>query len=555
MSSVGGSDSSSSNKEAARRPQEDFRNRESDLVKKHRKELRKLSEQHYAQIEKLKEDHEQQINLLKNATRENVSERDHQYQKEIEGMRSLHRKQIQGISEENQRRETSYRDATQGDMKSLKDRNENRFNELNQDYKESLQSETKTFEKGISEAREAQEAAVEKNKQRLMAAHKEEVGALKEERNDTVRNLQNSYNQYREITNRERRDTQIRHLQDQHRASDNLLRVVGNERKSREDAHAILRDGFEDGLQKQKEGYEKAMRQERENQSLGSDQLKTTVFKRINDQVQSLENDNMSLRDSNVRAELKSKNETNREIKNIRDAYQRNVEHYKDQRDELVTEFNDRNHEDLEKVNKDYRKLMMNDNRFYRTKMDEQNRIFRNSYDSIKSDFEARNDQTAKKADQRVLNMYENTEKEKSRLIELQTETHAAGQRQKQDEIKKVRDSLETERVEMTARFEDRIRKQETQHAERMNLVVNKYEKQIQSLKDQIARDKNLADENLRRVTDEMTRSHKNQMDQLEAKNRERMRQINVQHGSEMQSVTKRHEERMDQVIGELKKS
>ena len=99
------------------------------------------------------------------------------------------------------------------------------------------------------------------------------------------------------------------------------------------------------------------------------------------------------------------------------------------------------------------------------------------------------------------------------------------------------------------------LRKHELHNTERMNIIVNRYEKQIQILKDQLLREHKSNDDNVKRLTDELARTHKMEMDQVEAKNRAKLRQLNDMHAQELRSLTKRNEERMDQVIGELKKS
>ena len=127
--------------------------------------------------------------------------------------------------------------------------------------------------------------------------------------------------------------------------------------------------------------------------------------------------------------------------------------------------------------------------------------------------------------------------------------------RNKEEELRAQRIQLEAEKNQTIERMQDMLRKHELHNTERMNIIVNRYEKQIQILKDQLLREHKSNDDNVKRLTDELARTHKMEMDQVEAKNRAKLRQLNDMHAQELRSLTKRNEERMDQVIGELKKS
>ena len=101
----------------------------------------------------------------------------------------------------------------------------------------------------------------------------------------------------------------------------------------------------------------------------------------------------------------------------------------------------------------------------------------------------------------------------------------------------------------------EHIQKQEIKHQERMSQVVSKYEKQVQALKDEMAKEKHANDENMKRLVDEMQRMHKVALDQQDAKTRERVRQLSQQHAEELRTLNRRNEEKIEQVVGEVKRT
>lgn len=556
MSSVGGSDSNrGSDNENVRRKFEDARQRESELVKRQQKEIRRLNEQHYAEVERLKDDHNLQMQELQKGSRDAISARDHQYQQEIEDVRNLHRRQLQSQAEDNQKRDEVLRKAVKTDQASQQKTSDDRYEQLSHDYREKLLAQEESFRTSLGEGREAQAKAIADNRDRLEKAHEIETDQIRQERAETVRKMQKEMDDYRGYVTRERVDHDAQDFRKRVQGEKGLIEAVRRERAARVDSEDELRTGFRDGLADVRDRYGRAMKEKSEQMEQGGFELKHGTIARMDDQVRRLEADNNRMKDDNARAQVKLKREMKRELNNYRDAFKKNMDNFQDQRDEAVRQSNDQNHRDVGKLRADLEDQMLESNRYYRGQMDEQNRIFRTAYDRLKGDYESRQDQLKDTADGRIKHLMEVTESEKARMIELSNENHKAGQRLKADQMKALRDAMDNDKQEAINRLQDYVRKQELQHAERMNLVVSKYEKQVQDLKDQLVRESKQNDENMKRLTDEMGRLHKMELDQVDAKNRERMRQLNTQHGNELRTVNRRHEEKLDQVISEMKKT
>lgn len=555
MSSVGSSDGSNNrNDEVVRRNREEYQAQSSEQTKKHQKELRRINEQHYAEMERLKTDHNEKMKSMAGASKDAISERDHKYQQEMEDMRAMHRKQIQHLADENGRREETLRAASDSDTNQHKKNTMERFDKLSDDYMKQTRNQEANFQRGLAESREAQEQAVAESRKKLQDHHKTETDAMRNERNEAVGNLQRHYKDYRDNAEGRLKSQELRHMQDQRRASDSMLRAVKHERDVRVESEEILRDGFKDGLRDTRERFEEAQKKERDASKLVMGNLKTSAIDRIDNQVRRLEMENQDLKESKVRNELQMKQKQNREIDNIRDAFGDNMRDLAGQRDEAVRQANNANREDVLKVHKDLGKQLVDTNRFYRERMDESNRINREAFENIKSDFDGRNAQTKSIADQRVALIYDQSEQAKSRMIEKQQLEHEAQQLSKHDEMKQLRNTVDSEKNAAVRRVHEQMQKQELMHTERMANVVNKYEKQITALKDQMMRDKLAADDNLKRTVAELQRAHQNAMDQVDAKNRDQMRQASTTHSDEIRQLNKRHEAKLDQVITEVKK-
>lgn len=327
------------------------------------------------------------------------------------------------------------------------------------------------------------------------------------------------------------------------------------ERSARRQSEEVLRQGFNDGLEKMRDRYDKAERAEHDAQKMSSDHLKASAQDRIDGQVHRLEQENLDLKDARVAEELKMKNRKDREVKNVASSYQKNVDELSDRLKETLDQSNERNHRNIDQVRKEASEQAVERSRYYRRQMDHENRINRQAYSALKDDLTSRNEQAQALADARVRHVVDDTEETKARLVELQKDNLIESQRAKQDQIKQVRDAMTDEKNQALNRMQEQIRKQEAQHLEKMTSVVAKYEKQVQSLKDQLVKERKSNEENLKRTVDEMRRANKVALDQADAQNRDRMRQVNLQHTEELRTMSRRNEEKLDQLVGQVKKT
>lgn len=560
MSSVGSSDSSNASKRSdgndnARRSAEASKKREGELAKKQAAEVRRINEQHYAELEGMKKSHQSQMANLRSDTHEAISQRDHKNMQEIEGVRDVYRKQLQEQAEESSRREGQLRKATGNDNSQLKNSADNRIQRMAEDFQKNLNDKQEMFNETLAENRQKQRQAIDDNREGLTRHYEGELSAVKEERAEKVSGLQKGYEDYRSSAESRLKDQEIRHFQDQRRGSNAMLRAVNKERFAAQDTQEQMREGFKDGINKTQERFAQKDLRERELNHAFRDQMKAGVIDRINNQVSRLENENDDLKNVGARKEMNLKQNFAREKMNLANAFQKNMDAYKNERDEAVRQANEGSHRDVAHVRGELEQLAVETNRGYRSRQDELNKINTLAFDNLKRDTEMRHKATQDTADVRVMNLYNQTAEEKNRLIELQKQNHIASQHSHQDDLRNLRNIMDNDKQIAVAAMSEHIQSQEIKHADRMNQVVSKYEKQVQGLKDDLMRVRKENDADMKRVVDEMQRQHKLALDQMDAKSRDQLRQVNKQHSEELRTQSKRGDDKLEQLLGEIKRS
>lgn len=555
MSTINSADNSSRQDDVIRRNREDARQSESEMVKKHQKELKRLAEQHHADLERLEKSHQRQITELKKQTQDSISKRDHRYQKEIDGLRDLHRKQLQETATNAAKNVELTRKTTGNEVEMSKARNDQRVQDLNDSYRESLTKAEQNHEEQLNRVREEQQKSVQDYRERMNTKHQKEVEILTENSQKEAQDKDLRDRNYRRTTEARYREQEMRHMLGQQKASEDLVDAVKHERLSQTENEKVLRQGFKEGLQTMRERYDEAVGREREAAETASRGTKADVYERVTGQMRSLERENSEIKQQNVRNELNMKREKDREVQNTKTAYQANVEEALKARDQAVRDNNAINSRDIHAIREKDSALMMKQSQQFLEKMDGQEARHKTDIDVMEGAFNARLDHGKNVTDQRVKQILNQTEADKARLAEYHDTSLQALSRGYRDETTELRLALEKDKLQTVERMKDLVRKQEIQHNDKLQALSAKYEKEIMRLSDELNKTKRNHDEEMKRVVSQMQRNHQNELDAQNLQYQEKMRKTQDQHSEEMRVSTQRNQERFDQLITTMKKA
>ena len=557
MSSVGNSDSAdrAADKNLLRRTRDEFRNRESDLIKRQNVEARRVAERNADEIATLKEKHSEQLDSARDHSHDAITKQDHRYQREIEDIRNLHRKQLQSSADETSQREKTFRRAINSDTTNRAKHNDERFDKLNDDFKTKSQAEAENYGERIREGRETQEKSVGTMREKLIDRHETEMDALRTTLQDKIAKEEGNFSAYRREIAGQRREAQTHDLQQGKEQSEKLMSAVRNERLDRSQNEAHLREDYSESLGDQRERYAEALERTQDEFKEASSDFRAQSQDRGTGKINSLRRENKDLREQNVRDVSQVKHASAKELKNARDSFQKNVDAYRRERDESSHRVNAGDRREVRQMREGLEQRVRDEAAGAREKMDDQTRTYKREFENVKDQYEDRIELKDNLSERRVEHVIGEATDEKARLTQLNEDNHQAAQRSKQDEMKALRSTLESDKRGSVDSMREMMRKQELHHAERMGSVVAKYDKQIQSLKDEMTRERRLGTETTKRSIDELRRAHQLDMDQAETKNRAKLTEATARHEQEVRNVSKRYEEKLDQVLAEMKKS
>lgn len=561
MASVSGSDSSSSSAPASssrndeiRKNREEYQQNESDMVKRHQREIKRLNEQHATEVESLKQEHNRQIAEIQKNSSKSLTEKDQRYQSEIDNIRSMHRKQLQSTADDQQKREETLKTAIASDRDEEKQRNDQRVQQLGDDYKRDVGEKDARLTEGMTRDREEQLRGLNEQREKIEKAHQVEMENSRKSANERIGQLQKDFGNYRRETVDQKQKSDVKHLEDTQRQGDNFVRTVAKERTERAEAEAKMQDANSEGLQGVRDGYRRNLDKKQADLDAARTEMEDDYHGHIAPELRRLTDDNEQLKVSNEKYDRKHDLSRAREMANFRDGYQKNIDNFRMQRDEAVRTGNDRRTKDINDLTEKNNRMNVETNRNFLIKQDDQDRRLKGEYRTITGDFKSRSDQLETLTDARVKNVISSTEDEKQRLYKLNQDNHEIMQRQQADTVKTVRVNSDAEKADAVERLKDQARQQEIGRADKMASASQKFQKDMATLQDQLLRERRSSDDTLRRTIDDMERGHKTSMDQQSAKYEERIRLLQNQQAEELRRVNRTNEERMNQIAA-LKKT
>lgn len=559
MSSVNGSGSGmgSSDRatESVRRNREEYIEKENELVKRQQKELRRMAESHQMEIDRLRNDHGTQIEGMREASKENMSARDMQYQKEISDLRALQRKQLQTLAQDSERETRERQTVMDNNAKNLKTSTEDKIARLENHYQDVVSSQNKQHDATLTDVRDKQAEAIAANRERLSKAHGKETRALADDRESSLRKVQNEYGEYRRTSDRRLQDAEIRSVRDRERMSDAHLTAMTRERQGNEDRTGELREGYSNSLDKLRDRYNKAAVEQSEARENSRQHLADDVEGRYGRRTESLQTRLADQKDLNNRQLVENRRKKDLEVGNVRDQFQKNISALEERQNALHTEWTELNKKDVDGINRKDQELLKSTNQFYRDRLATEGMKNREAMDNIQTDFSARHNQEKVQADTRVQRVLTESNNNTERLTVTQREAIEMMRSQHVEEQRNLRMALTQEKDEAVNALKNQLREKEAKHTEQIGQMKLKYDKEIGDLKDLILRERKQNEENSRRIVGDLKRGHDLDMENLNVQYQARIRQIEEAHTKELKTMTRRNDEKMDQLVSTVRKN
>lgn len=557
VSSVNSSDSSSKNRynETIRRQREEYQNKESELVKKHNKEIRNLTEMHEREVEKLKSENEGKLNNYRKNVSDVMTLRDNKYQKQIEDLKHMHKTQLEKLRTDQQRDADLMKKANTVD-KNLKQKSyDAKLEDLKQHYNQTMLQKDGESHDYITKLRDAQEEAMSAQRKKLNDKHEKEMDFVNEQRREEVGHLEKNFSDLKKNSSQRIRNQEVKHLSDLQRQSNAHLEEHQHTVEQFGKDRDALREAYADSNQ---EVRDKFLEKEKENalfREAADRDLRNSVNEKYNKKINRLQTQLRETQSDASREQARKDFVARREMSLLKKQQAANLKDYERQKQDMLDSLNQKNAEDVRDIRDENSKLVTHLTKFYRGKNQTDNHIQKQALMNLSTETSARLDQVQNQADMRVENIRNSTQEELSKIRQRSEIKQDLMRTEAEQEKRDLRFQKEDEKNKALNKLKERISSAEVHHQATLDRMKNSYEKRLSDLNEKIIKEKvEMKNDEKVKISD-LKRTHQKELDNLKLQYEQKLAQVNEAHNEEMARSNGMYKSQLNQVINTLKKT
>lgn len=543
MSSIGSADKRASQDEALRRARETYQEKETDQAKSHSTEMKRMAEAHQAEVRKIQEAHDTQMEALKSKARDAISNRDMRYQKEIQDLRGLHQNQVRRQALEADGRIQEVQFGAKQDIQKNTEIKDQQKQVMAQQYEAELGRERQRLAEVSEKSRQTVQTSGVEQRQRLNATHQKEMKAVVEDRDRNRNTAQKNYESLRKVKDGQIEDLDKAKRNEAQRLSENYTTNVKELSRDHDQNLLTARDGFKEGIDKNRERFDKALETREAASRNTSEAFKSTVGDRLSNRMNAGEAKNAQLERDLVRQQSSLTRAKNREVQNTRDAMQANIENLEGQRIESLAASNAKNKKEVDKIQKNSEELLGRTNRFFQEKMVADRGQASERHETTKMNLEKRLQVSEMSADDRANKLQNLNNREEETLKSFYDKSSNAQRENYEQSLGELRETHRRDQELIFKNFNKQSTDREMKFQAKLTEVNNKFENQLQILKEDGAK----------QLQNQIASSNKEKKVLVDQKNIELQRQaaqyenriakLEDTHKREVDGINKRHEE------------
>ena len=552
MSSVGGRDGSDSE---VRRLREQYKQREEDLIKKHSKEVRNLTQSNQTEIEKLREQNELRVKDMREKSRETMSRRDSKYQNQMNRMREIQTKQLDRLLKDNETKLNTQRSTSNAEVKQAKLGNEGRVEQLDQKYRDSIASHRDSFERQIDDARNQQQRSLSKFKENINEQKEEQFALQKDYYDRRLMEVKNELRTTRHSSKQRLTDKEVSHNRDKMRMNETFMDEMRRRDVSSMDLNDTQRKNFQSSLTDLRQEARVAHEEARKDAYAKHEDLKAKSAARVEGREKRLEREIGDLKSENIRDRIKYKQGAQNEIRERQKAYDRKYDLLEEARRDTLNQTNDTMSKNVKVIRQEASDVIQANTRYLQNQNQTSNFKSKQALEQKEQEYKLRTDYQRNSADKRINRIRENSFVENDRQYDAYKKNIEEMKKIHKKDMQQARLSMEKEKTKQVAALKTQIQKAEVEHSRVMDSTVQKYEKRIAELNDQFTREKRLSGNREKQLTEAMQRAADSSQEIVKLKYEEKFQKSLEQHNDEKRKMAVSHKSLIDNIMSQARKA
>ncbi len=547
MSSISSSDRSNSD-EKLRQSRELYKEREEELVKKHRRELKRINQAHADSLEKMRQSTDDRLAQLREKSQKALSRQDMEYQKDINELKSFYETRLRKSNSESFDRERNLIMQGRQQKQALEQKHEYRIDKLREDHAKTMDNKDRQLADLSVRNKNEHQKGFKELRQKLSEAHNEELSIVQSDKRAKVNSLRKDYDRLRTEKDRNIERLEEKYAQDTGDLRKSQFEMLREKDENYQNLLEYQRKEFQKSLSDNRKEYAELQEEQSQKNKDAQMGLAKDVSDRTNGRISSLER---SLRDSE-REKVQQRINMNRakasEVNNLKSAMKANIDALQEEKTQIVAANTKDNAKKFQEIREEGQQHINETNRFYLNKVADMEA--RQRVKDIKSDLKYDTDmnklRSEEKSRKEVLRQAHLTEQERlkdnyDRSKEVLKQNHAQAldeiQRSNQMEKEELISSLQKRVSEISQKQNEQMTKLHQRYQEQIVKIQDDHKKEIRQLEDyhkrtaatrtrQTEQQKEARELKFKAQADDMKMAHKEQIDRIQARHREELESL-----------------------------
>ena len=531
-----------SNEEALQRTRENYNSRESEETKKHKQEIKRITEAHSQEVQRLEADHTKNLNELKEKSKELLTSHDMKYQKDIDDLRDMHQKQLARTMQDEDAKVKLAAESHSGETQKIKQISDRQRESLIKNYESELKDKDERYSQASSQGQDKMHETGETLKKRFNEKYEKDMRVVNEDRE---RKGQEDRNQYETL--RKNKDGQINQIvrakeSERNRLIKNFEAQVMLDKADRGASDMVVKQQFDDGILKDQEKFRKALElrdQQFEDARNGTDER---ITNRIDNQVRSLQTENQKIRGDSKHDLYMAERQKKIETGHIIDDYEKKLAISESDRGAFVENVNKKTHKQFDELNKKNSDLLYTTNKFYQENIGLDHAKMQEATLNRESQFEAETDRNEMQNGVRLGKIKNSNEIEQQRLKSYFEGSSRVMQENFDQRLDAVRLKNKEDQERLFSSFSKQAHENDKQFQEKLAEVSMRYENEIVKMNDQHLRDmKEIKTDNERRIKAQY-KFDQESIEKQKAQLDYRLAKVEESHKKDIEAINRRHE-------------
>lgn len=544
MSSISASDRSRTTDEV-RRAREDYENRETEATKKHRREVKRLSQSHEKEVQELKDYFKEQIDSVRVKSSEAMSKREQEHIAKTEKLRSMYAQQLQNkLKEQETSREINRENYETSISKERQIHNLQR-EVLKSKFDDSLKEKDRQYVDLASRSKDEMKKTLEDRSNRLQEKHKVEKNVL-------IQGMDEKTEGYSRNSSEMRKSFENR-LADQKRAHELEKGRLNTSWKAgyleQEKMNNSLVNGKEKVLQSENRRlqtkYNNALQERLEALNRAESSLKEKAVDRIDREVRAAESDKLRIQNDRIIDMITNRRIRDLEKDNLINQYEDRMQGLYREREgfkESVLQVAD---ERVDKAIKTNEELSRNTNSDYKLKANLTEMRNREDRDQLLSMHKQTTEGLKTQTEQRVDKMLKATADAQQNQEKMHKEHIGQLKNMYVDTLSEQRIKNLEQMRDQYQRMDTRLKETEKKSYERAKNLVDGYEQKLSALETHYREQLDQVQKSANEKIKQREKSHVLEQKSQELKFESKIAQIQEDHDKDLQRLERRHQEQM----------